>query len=148
MTTKTASGAKVKKTATGRLRSVKTVIAKDVGAKRKTATAKISTASKNQISPEEIARRTQLKAYEIFEQRGYSHGNDYFDWSVAQEMIRLEVEKAQAKSKAKKKKVSEEELSQKVAQKAYELFERKGYAHGYDSSDWQLAQQLVQLENS
>jgi hypothetical protein len=38
---------------------------------------------------------------------------------------------------------SKEDHSQKVQQKAYELFVARGCAHGYDVEDWIRAEQIV-----
>ena len=38
---------------------------------------------------------------------------------------------------------SKEEFSQKVQQKAYELFVARGCAHGHDVEDWLKAEQIV-----
>ncbi len=35
------------------------------------------------------------------------------------------------------------DFNQKVAQKAYELFVARGYAHGYDVEDWYQAERIV-----
>ena len=41
-------------------------------------------------------------------------------------------------------KIDQEEYSRKVAIKAYELFERRGYHHGSDLEDWLQAERLIQ----
>ncbi len=41
-------------------------------------------------------------------------------------------------------KINQEEYCQKVAVKAYELFERRGYQHGSDLEDWLQAERLIQ----
>ena len=41
-------------------------------------------------------------------------------------------------------KMDHEEYCSKVASKAYELFERRGYQHGADLEDWLQAERLVQ----
>ena len=38
---------------------------------------------------------------------------------------------------------TKEDLSQKVAQKAYELYVERGCAHGYDVEDWVKAERIV-----
>jgi hypothetical protein len=42
--------------------------------------------------------------------------------------------------------VSDEELYDQVARKAYELYEQRGEEHGYDLDDWLAAEHLVQEE--
>jgi len=39
------------------------------------------------ISPEEINQKIQERAYEIYERRGGSHGDDLSDWLQAEEQI-------------------------------------------------------------
>ena len=50
----------------------------------------------------------------------------------------------QLDAQAKIANLSNEEYCRKVADKAYELFERRGYQHGYDREDWFQAERLVQ----
>ncbi|MBI5150317.1 MAG: DUF2934 domain-containing protein [Candidatus Omnitrophica bacterium] len=42
-----------------------------------------------------------------------------------------------------KQNVDETEIRQKIEKKAYELFEKRGYAHGNDFQDWVEAEQIV-----
>lgn len=42
--------------------------------------------------------------------------------------------------------LSDEELYDRVARKAYELYEQRGEAHGHDFDDWLTAEYLVQEE--
>ena len=37
---------------------------------------------------QDVQRRIEEKAYEIFERRGYSHGNDWADWFEAERIVR------------------------------------------------------------
>ena len=46
------------------------------------------------------------------------------------------------------RKVSPEELYQRIACKAYELFVQRGYQHGYHQQDWQEAERLVKADLS
>jgi hypothetical protein len=39
--------------------------------------------------------------------------------------------------------LTREELHQRIAEKAYDLFERRGRTHGRDVEDWLLAERLV-----
>lgn len=39
----------------------------------------------------DFASRVQQKAYDIYERRGYSHGNDWADWFEAERQIRKEL---------------------------------------------------------
>ena len=40
------------------------------------------------IVSQDLQKRIQEKAYEIFERRGYSHGNDWADWFEAERIVR------------------------------------------------------------
>ena len=42
--------------------------------------------------------------------------------------------------------ISDEELYDQVARKAYELYAQRGEAHGHDLDDWLTAERLVQEE--
>jgi DUF2934 family protein len=42
--------------------------------------------------------------------------------------------------------LSDEELYERVAQKAYELYQQRGEDHGHDLEDWLTAEQIVQEE--
>jgi Protein of unknown function (DUF2934) len=42
--------------------------------------------------------------------------------------------------------ISDEELYDQVARKAYELYEQRGEEHGHDLDDWLTAERLVQEE--
>ncbi len=42
--------------------------------------------------------------------------------------------------------ISDEELYDQVARKAYKLYEQRGEAHGHDLDDWLTAERLVQEE--
>lgn len=37
-------------------------------------------------------------------------------------------------------------VQQRIAEKAYELYQLRGYSHGLDKYDWELADKLVRLE--
>ena len=39
-----------------------------------------------------------------------------------------------------------QELQEQVAQRAYELFERRGLLHGHDVEDWLEAERLTRME--
>ncbi|MBP9853585.1 MAG: DUF2934 domain-containing protein [Candidatus Omnitrophica bacterium] len=44
------------------------------------------------------------------------------------------------------KTVDSVDVQQRIAEKAYELFQLRGYSHGLDKYDWELADKLVRLE--
>lgn len=42
--------------------------------------------------------------------------------------------------------ISDDELYERVARKAYELYQQRGEEHGHDLEDWLTAERLVQQE--
>ena len=48
-------------------------------------------AASKKLSAEELQARTAQKAYEIFQQRGGTHGNDFNDWLEAEKRVLVEV---------------------------------------------------------
>lgn len=42
--------------------------------------------------------------------------------------------------------LSDEELYERVARRAYELYQQRGEEHGHDLEDWLTAEQIVQEE--
>ena len=101
--------------------------------------------SQQEITPDEYLQRTQEKAFQLFERRGFGEGNDWFDWCLAQDIVRLECDAN--KRKRSQESLSGEELQQATERKAYELFERKGYQQGTDMFNWIIAEEMVRLEN-
>ncbi|MCA9400235.1 MAG: DUF2934 domain-containing protein [Candidatus Omnitrophica bacterium] len=97
------------------------------------------TSKKPTLTPEEFFQQVSQKAFEIFERRGFIHGQEYFDWTVAEDLVR-----AETAANLSAKKVGEEELNRRIEQKAFELFERRGYQHGSDQLDWLLAKELIE----
>ncbi len=49
-------------------------------------------------------------------------------------------------SASRSKKVLPETIELRISEKAYELFERRGYVHGYDGADWAAANSYVNME--
>lgn len=47
-----------------------------------------------EISPEDINRAIQLKAYELYEQRGGDNGSQLDDWVKAESLVRSQYEKS------------------------------------------------------
>lgn len=41
------------------------------------------------------------------------------------------------------KSMDQEEINEKIRNKAYELFEKRGYSHGNDLADWLEAERLI-----
>lgn len=51
-----------------------------------------------------------------------------------------------ATSRSQRPRISDQELYERVARKAYELYQQRGEAPGDDLADWLLAERLVQEE--
>ncbi len=45
--------------------------------------------SKESLSPEELHEKIQKKAYELYEKRGATHGNDWADWFEAEKIVKF-----------------------------------------------------------
>ncbi|MBN2097855.1 MAG: DUF2934 domain-containing protein [Candidatus Omnitrophica bacterium] len=43
------------------------------------------------IDSQELFSRTQRKAYELFEKKGYTHGDDWTDWLKAERLVKKEL---------------------------------------------------------
>ncbi|VAW49373.1 hypothetical protein MNBD_GAMMA03-1694 [hydrothermal vent metagenome] len=74
-----------KKVSAGRSKVTKAV--KAVAPRR----AKRTTVKKTAFKQDELWMRTEKKAYELFELRGYSHGSDFDDWLEAEKLVLTEV---------------------------------------------------------
>lgn len=101
------------------------------------------TASSTASLQDRIAQR----AYDIYVRRGGQNGLDQFDWDIAETLVRLESAAFQSRPSSNRLRVDEKDLEADIQKKAYELFEKRGYAHGSDQFDWNLAKELVYLEN-
>ena len=44
-----------------------------------------------QISADEFIARVRMKAYEMYEKRGYTHGKDLNDWLEAERIVKKEL---------------------------------------------------------
>ena len=54
---------------------------------------KAATTKRCDVDSDAIRQRVERKAYELFEQRGYSHGNDLNDWLEAERIVNQELSK-------------------------------------------------------
>lgn len=109
---------------------------------------KTSTSSAASDQEADLQQRIAEKAYELYQLRGYCHGLDRYDWELADQLVRLELEQEQSRSKRRfELDLDDEETKQQIAQKAYELYELKGCVQGTDAYDWHIAQEFVRLEN-
>jgi hypothetical protein len=43
------------------------------------------------MTADEFIARVRMKAYEIYEKRGYAHGNDLEDWLNAEQIVKKEL---------------------------------------------------------
>lgn len=50
-----------------------------------------SRAKQADTTPDSLRQRIEQKAYQIFAQRGFSHGNDLADWYEAEKQVRKEI---------------------------------------------------------
>lgn len=93
-----------------------------------------------------LEERIRQRAYDIYVRRGCSDGFDRFDWDVAETVVRLE--SAASRSGQARNRIGADAtgLESDIQRKAFELFEKRGYAHGNDAFDWALAQEIVSLE--
>jgi len=139
----------VRESAPRRAAPAKTVLTKTTTPETATKTAsKTSTSSATSDQEAALQQRIAEKAYELFQLRGYSHGLDKYDWELADQLVRLELEQEQSRSKRRFEiDLEDEETKQQIAQKAYELYELKGCVQGTDAYDWHIAQEFVRLEN-
>ena len=103
-------------------------------------------AGPGRITQEQLRKKTEEKAYELFARRGYVHGNDALDWTLAQKLVVLE-NQAAAAGKFRRT-VNPEAIRGEIERKAYELFEHRGYTNGNDQFDWSLAEEMAILERS
>ncbi|MCA9405504.1 MAG: DUF2934 domain-containing protein [Candidatus Omnitrophica bacterium] len=101
--------------------------------------------TKSNVTAEDLTARIQQKAYEIFERRGYAHGYHEFDWALAGELVCLEEARVEGLTK-KGKNLTEQELAQKIEQKARELYQASGCRPNNDALNWSLAEELIRLE--
>jgi len=65
--------------------------------------------------------------------------------SAARKNVRVAQQELDAQSQTAD--FNQQDYGTRVALKAYELFERRGYQHGYHVEDWLQAEQLIK-ENS
>ncbi|NTV28840.1 MAG: DUF2934 domain-containing protein [Candidatus Omnitrophica bacterium] len=81
----------MEKTKTRSAKKITDTVKKIVGmAEAKPVTAK-KPASKSSVSKDELARRIQEKAYELYVKRGGCHGDDQNDWYEAERLVRSEM---------------------------------------------------------
>lgn len=114
---------------------------KPVTRAKKTTRGKVKTASVN------FQERIKDRAYDLFSKRGFLHGNDVSDWTLAQDLIELE-NKAASSKKLRKAAVRPQKLKEEIEERAHELYEYRGRAHGNDVFDWSLAEEITFLRSN
>lgn len=65
----------------------KLTVVKKTTARKKVMDAQEQLDAQSKMDREEYARRVAIKAYELFERRGYRHGADVEDWLQAERLI-------------------------------------------------------------
>ena len=60
---------------------------------KKTTTTKKKRTTKKKISQEDLQTMIAARAYELYESRGYSHGDDQYDWYQAEQLVSAEMGK-------------------------------------------------------
>ncbi len=63
--------------------------------------------------------------------------------AVKKTTARKKVSEAQNQIDTQSQNFNAEDFNAKVANKAYELFERRGYQHGYHIEDWFQAERII-----
>jgi hypothetical protein len=58
-------------------------------------------------------------------------------------LIKLAIARNKTKANPTNKKSSQEQKQEKIRKKAYEMFEKRGYANGSDWADWLEAERIV-----
>ena len=106
-----------------------------------------STTNRVTSSSASLQDRIAQRAHDIYARRGYQNGLDQFDWDIAETFVRLESVAFQSRPSTNRLRVDEKDLETDIQKKAYELYESRGYAHGNDQFDWNLAKELVYLQN-
>jgi hypothetical protein len=102
------------------------------------------------VKPDSAQRqaRIQQKAFDFYQRRGCLNGFDQFDWTIAEAVVDLEDKMGKASKLKSANKQNSKNLESEIERKAYEIFERRGYTHGYNEFDWQIAKELVYIENN
>lgn len=97
---------------------------------------------------EQRQSRVQEKAFDLYQRREGTNGLDQFDWALAETFVALEERmNKNSRLKSANKQISKN-LEKEIEKKAYEIFERRGCIHGYNEFDWQVAKELVYIENN
>lgn len=127
------------KTATTRTRSIKSYF--DAPAPEKTIRTPVATATPS------LQEKIEQRAYDLYVRRGRTDGRNQFDWDIAETFVRLENAAFRSRPSTNRIGVDQKDLEADIQKKAYELYEKRGYAHGNDQFDWNLARELVYLQN-
>jgi hypothetical protein len=104
-----------------------------------------TTQSKGKTASNDLQKRVEEKAYELFSRRGGRHGGDLLDWTLAQDLIELE-RKADSFKKLRKASVKPKGLEEEIEKRAYKLYDYRGRSDGNDIFDWSLAEEIAFLK--
>jgi len=104
--------------------------------------------SRAKIDPISVQNRIQQKAYDLFQRRGCLHGYDQFDWAIAEQFVLLETKTLNSSKSSSPKKIALENFDGDVEKRAYELYTLRGCSNGNNEFDWNIAREIVSLENS
>ncbi|MDP8213393.1 MAG: DUF2934 domain-containing protein [Candidatus Zapsychrus exili] len=103
---------------------------------KKTTTAVKKASNKVLLDSVDLTVKIQEKAYQVFEKRGFRHGDDLFDWAIAEKLVNAEIKKP------KKRVLASANL---IKQKAGELFELRAKEAADETFDWLLAEELIKV---
>jgi hypothetical protein len=123
-------------------------IGKTISTGTKTAMSRLKTGAIGGATPsttEATQKRIEEKAYEIFQRRIACGGSESFDWSLAEDFVKLQLGPKKGRIKSA---VSDKEIQNLTAQKAYEIFQRKNSQADNNTFDWIIAEELVRLEQA
>ena len=124
-----------------------TTVQKTRTTKKPVAKAKKTTYNTAKTASNCLEKKVEEKAYELFSRKGYLHGSDILDWTLAQDLVELE-NKAVSSKKFLKINTRPKKLNEEVEKWAYELYEYRGRTHGNDVFDWSLAEEITFLRSN
>lgn len=100
------------------------------------------TVLRSAIKTEDLRKRTEEKAFELFQRRGCQHGWHDYDWTMAENLVKLEA------AKGKNRNSSQSPNPQIVQKKAFEIYAGRGYTNGADNLDWYLAEEFAKYDKN
>ena len=106
-----------------------------------------SNRTESQTPSSSLQDKTEQRAYDLYVRKGRKDGFDQFDWNLAETFVKLENAASRTRTSTNRIAAGQKVLEEDIQKKAYELYEKRGYAHGDDQFDWNLARELVYLQN-